>query len=118
MHIAQQQRELIAPPAGEHAFERGCGFFEAPRGLHHHFIAGRVPQRVVDQFEAVHIDEDDGNVVIAPRAHVAQRAVELVHEIAAIGQPGERIVVARVVDTLLQPLALLDLSHQALVHRM
>ena len=49
----------------------------------------------------------------SPRAHFAQRSIELIHEIAAIGQSGEGVVIARVIKALLQVLALLDLGAQA-----
>ena len=62
------------------------------------------PRRIVDQPEAIDVDEHDGEPLALARAHVAQRAIEPIHEVAPIGQAGERVVIARVLEALLQVL--------------
>jgi len=47
--------------------------FEAARGLDHQFIAGRMTQHLIDQFEPHDVHDDDRKARPAPRAHVAQR---------------------------------------------
>ena len=112
MHVEHQHGELIAAPARQHAFERRSGLLEAARGLHHELVAGSVAERVVDELEAIDVDEHDRDAPATPRAHVAQRAIELIHEVAAIRQAGECVVIARMLEALLQILALLDLGHE------
>ena len=51
------------------------------------------------------------------RAHVAQRPIELVHEIAPVRQSREGVVKARVIEGLLQTQALLHLRRELLIDR-
>lgn len=53
-----------------------------------HQVADGVPVRVVDQFEAVQVDEQDrGRTLMAPCR--PQQLVELAHELDAVRQPGQ-----------------------------
>ena len=116
-HIQDQHRKLVTAPARQHALECRGRFLEAARGLHHQLIAGRMTEHVIDEFESGDVDDDDRYALAALRAHVAQRPVELVHEIAPVRQAGEGIVKARVVESLLQTETLLHLGRQLLVDR-
>ena len=116
-NLQEQQGELVAAPAREHSLERRRRFLEAAGGLDHELVAGRMAQHVVDELEAGDIDDDDGDALAPLRAHVAQRTVELVHEIAPVRQSGERIVKARVVEGFLQIQALLHLGRELLIDR-
>jgi len=76
-----------------------------------------VAQHVVDDLEAGDAHEGDRNSLAPPCTQVAQRAIELIHEKAPIGQPGKRIVKARVVERFLQAQSLLHLLRKILVYR-
>ena len=108
--VEQQQRELIAAPARQHAFVASGGALKPGCRLHEQFIARRVPQRVVDQFESIDIDEHHDHARTSTRANIAQYPIELVHEIAPVRQPRECVVIARVLEAALEILALLDLG--------
>ena len=72
-------------------------------------------QRIVDEFEPVDVDQQHGYALATARAQLAQRAIELIHEVATIRQAGEGIVIARVFEALLQLLALLHFGRQLAV---
>src|SRR5882762_2163582 len=118
MNIEQEEGELIATPASEHTLKCRKGMLEAAGGLDHHFVTSRVTEGVVDQPEAVDIDEHYRDPVSLSRAQLMQRAFELNDEIAPVRQPGEGIVITRVIEALLQGLALLDLLGETSVHRL
>src|SRR5262245_51763963 len=73
---------------------------------------------VVDELETVDVDQHDGDAAATPGAHRAQRAIELIHEVAAIGQTREGVVIARVLEALLQALALLDLERELAIRHL
>src|SRR6185437_1295107 len=112
--IARQQGELTAAPARQHARARHR-FLKAAAGLDHQLIAGRVAERLVDELKAIDGHQEDADAAAATRPQLAQRAIELLHEVIAVREAGEGIVKARAIDALLQALALLDLPHQPLV---
>ena len=62
----QDQRELVATEAGDR-IGRAKGVDEPPDGLQD-AVAGHVPERLVDDLEAIEIEQDDGDrrVVIGP----------------------------------------------------
>ncbi len=55
--------------------------------------------------EAVHGDQCRRDGVIRAASHLAQRAIELIEEVVPIRQPGEGIVIVRMIEAALQPLA-------------
>jgi hypothetical protein len=76
--------------------------------LRHHpqqIVASGVPQRVVDELEAVEIDHQKRELLALPLAP-AKRDLDLPAEKHAVGEAGQRIVVRRVRDRLLVALAL------------
>src|SRR5687767_11437502 len=54
----------------------------------------------------------------AAGAQIAQSTVDLIHEIAAVRQTSERVVIAGVLEAVLELLALLDLGDQTTVCRL
>src|SRR5258706_11117934 len=70
-------------------------------------------QRIVDEREAVNVDETHRNALEAAGSHLAQRTIQLIHEVAAVRQPGGRIVVAGMLEVLAQRFILLGFSDQA-----
>src|SRR5260221_14301786 len=74
-------------------------------------------QRVIDEFESDDVYDDDREALAPPRAHVAQRPVELVHEIAPVRQSREGVMKARMVEGLLQIQPLLHLRRELLIDR-
>ena len=65
-------------------------------------VAGLVPERVVDLFEPVEVDEQRGAVDAAP-AGPGEHLLDPVQDEGAVGEPGERIVECLVPDALEQP---------------
>ena len=55
-------------------------------------VAGEVPEAVVDQLEAVEVEEQHGEQVAPAAAGPVERALQPLHEEGAVGQAGERIV--------------------------
>src|SRR5205807_2053512 len=108
---------MPALPVRQHAFDPLDRAGEALRRLQHQLVARGVAQRVVDQLEAIDLDENDRDALPASRAHLAQRTIELIHEVAAVRQPGEGVVVAGMLEAFLQRLVLLHLVEQPLVDR-
>ena len=75
-------------------------------------VAGLVAERVVDDLEAVEVEEEDGDAALAP-ARAPQRLAEAVEEQRAVGQPGERVVQRAVGELELGALALGDVARDA-----
>ena len=80
--------------------QTGNGVFPADRGnqaLADHFeqlVAGIVPQGIVDQFEVIQIDEEQG--AIHPATHRGgHRLPQPVMKQGAIGQAGELVVISQ-----------------------
>ncbi len=94
------------------------GLLKASRGLHDDFVTGGVAERVVDQLETIDVDQHDREALSLASANLTKRAVELVHEVAAVRQTGERVVIARMLEALLQVLALLDFERQLALGRL
>ena len=82
--VQDQERKLVAAPAREHALECRGGFLEAARGLDHQLIARGMPQHVIDELEARDVDDDDRDALAPLGAHIAQRPIHLVHEVAPV----------------------------------
>ena len=68
-------------------------------------VADRMAERVVDRFEAVEVDQVDGEVVLA-FVHGRQHAVDALAELGAVGKPGEFVELGEMCDALLRALAL------------
>jgi hypothetical protein len=76
-----------------------------------------VAQRIVDEREAIDLDENDAKALSPPGVQVAQSPVELAHEVAAVRQSGRRVMVARVLEIPLQSVVLLDLGRESRIDR-
>ena len=75
-----------------------------------HLVAAREPEQIVDQLEAVEIEDHHRQpLLVAPRP--LDRLGQPVVEQQAIGQPGQRVVVGEVADRLLGLLAQRDVAH-------
>src|SRR5256884_2414785 len=68
-------------------------------------------------FRAVNVDQNNRNALPASIAQLAQGSIKLIHEVAAVRQPGEGVVVAGMLEAPLQRLVLLDLGAEAIVDR-
>ncbi len=91
--VATEPRHDIARP------QRAA---QPARDFHQQHIAGVMPQRIVDDLEAVEIDEQHGELpLVAPRRldRVAQQPVEHF----PIGQLGQAVVRGKVFDPLVGP---------------
>lgn len=75
-------------------------------------------EQVVDELEPGNIHDDDSDATTALRAHLAQRPVEPIHEVAPIRQSGEDIVKASMVEGLLKAQPLLHFRGELLIDRM
>ena len=84
-----------SPPSRTDVVGAAYVFADAQRDAAQQFVAGGVTQRVVDQLEAVEVDEEQGE----PRV-VALRTIDLFEqgfvELVAIAQPGQVIVIGEV----------------------
>ena len=90
--VVEQQRELVAAVArdGVAGAQRA---FDPLRDRHQQAVADEVAERVVDELEAVEVEEQHGAAELAVVAARALRLeLEAVEEERAVGQPGERVV--------------------------
>ena len=101
-----QQQELVAALAGEDV-AAADELADAARGLAQHLVAGRVAERVVDELEVVEVEvEERDRLAGAARADEVQ--AQLLLELRAVRQAGERVVVGEVGDLRLGAAALGD----------
>jgi hypothetical protein len=97
--VVADHAELVAAEARDRV--TGAQHVGEPRGQHaQQLIPGAVPERVVDELEAVEVEEEDGGRRSASSA-VVQGERETIHEQRAIRQPGERVVQRLALDLLL-----------------
>ena len=96
LEVRQDHHELVAALAGDGVHLAHAGA-QAPRHVLQDVVAGVVAQRVVEELEAVEVEEEHRHVaLLAARLH--DRLVEAVLHEAPVGQPRERVVVRHVVD--------------------
>src|SRR6185503_9871359 len=76
------------------------GQLEAAGGLDEERVAGAVAERVVDQLEAVEVEEEDAEEAVLLASRVADAVAQAVDEERPVGEAGEGVV-ERVVDELL-----------------
>ena len=89
--VGQDDREFVAAEPGHRIrFPHAGG--QAPGGLLEQFVTGVVAQGVVDLFEAVQVEEQDGDLGSVPSAP-GQGMGQAVHEQRAVGKLGQRIIV-------------------------
>ena len=109
-HAVEQHRELVAAEAGD-GVRRPDGRLQPPGDGDQQPVSHLVAERVVDELEAVEVEEQDrrgGGRVGALGA--ADRLVEPVEEQHAVRQAGERVVQRVVLEALLGPLAVGDVG--------
>ena len=129
-HFGQQRDELVAAQAAhrlQSAVAAHTGRFE--RGVHHllgmahttaqparhldqQLITRGMAQRVVDDLEAVEVDQQQGGQVAQP-AGVVERAFGAPDQLAAVGQAGQRVEVGQVTDAVLSDPAVGHVLHDA-----
>src|SRR4029079_11212572 len=108
-HVVDEDRELVAAEAGERVAGTDAAL-EAPGDFDEELVAREVAQAVVDDLEAVHVDEEDGEAVVGPPGREADRLAEAVEEEGAVGKAGQGIVEGVVDELLLEGLALGDVD--------
>ena len=102
--LLEQDPELVGAEAG-HGVRRAHGLLEARRGGREQLVADVMAHRVVDELEAIEVEEQDRGLDVAP-AQALDRLAEPVHEQHAVGQIGQRVVQRAVADVVLGELAL------------
>ena len=87
--VLEEEAELVAaqPRHGVARAQRGA---EAIAHLHQQLVADRVAERVVDHLEAVEVEEEHGQVLVAPPG-AREPVAEPVHEQRPVRQPGQRV---------------------------
>ena len=104
--LLQQHDELVAAEPRDDV-ARAQAFAQARAHLAQQHVAGLVAERVVDDLEAVEVDEQHRELaVVAPRR--LDRQPEQLREHHAIRQAGEAVVRREVLDALLGALARRD----------
>ena len=103
--------ELVAAEAREHVALAQRGL-QPPAGLAQERIARLVAVAVVDELEAVDVDEQHG--ARGRALAVSELLLELARELAAVDEPRERVVLRRVRQLQLGVLALGDVGEDAL----
>ena len=102
-HSLEQHHELVPAEAAD-----GIAFAQASaqpfRDFLEHAVAGFVAERVVDVLEAVEVDEQDRQLHAVP-PRLGECVAEALTEHAAVGQPGELVIMREMTDALLGLLA-------------
>src|SRR6185437_14496129 len=80
------------------------------RHLDEELVPGGMPQAIVDHLETVEIEEEDGEVLVAPGG-AREGMVETVEQEGTVWQPGEGIVECLVPQLGLIGLALANIAH-------
>ena len=111
--VVEQERELVAG-------EPGDGVVRPQRGLQpsrhrlQQLVAARVAEAVVDDLEAVEVEEQHGRAALGVMALGApDRLVQAVQEQDAVGQAGERVVERVVLQAALGLAAVGDVGDRA-----
>src|SRR5690606_490905 len=89
--IFQDNGEFVAGEtcncvAGTKALSKPVGDF------HQHFVASEVAQAVVDGFEAVEVQEDDGEMQVGSSLRAGDGGLKAVHEQGSVGEGGQPVV--------------------------
>ena len=113
LDLRQHHHELVAADAADGVHHAQLPH-QALGDLLQHLVAGGVAERVVDVLEAVQVDEHHRGLLAVALAR-GQRLGEPVFQQAAVGQPGQRVVVGEVLRARLGLAPVGDLRLQALV---
>ena len=114
VRVFHQQGELVAAQARDHvvlAHAHG----DAPRDLHQQFVAGGVAHAVVDQLEAVQVEEQHGEGLAVAMPCALDGGRQPVQQVRTVGQTRQRIVGRLVGELLLGTQALTDLCAQLVI---
>ena len=103
----EQDGELVAAEPGD-GVARAQRRDERPAICDQQLVAGQVAEAVVDDLEAVEVEEEDGGQPLRLAARALDRLPQPVHEQRAVGQAGERVVEGVVEELLLGLLAVGD----------
>ena len=128
--LGQQRDELVAAQAAHrleravraraHRLERALHHLlavahagtQALRHFHQQLVAGGMAERVVDDLEAVQVDQQERAGVAQP-PRMLDRALHAPHQLAPVGQPGQRIEVGQVADAVFGDAAVGHVLHDA-----
>lgn len=105
---AQQHAELVAAQARDQAAIAGRGL-EALRDRHQQLVADHVAEAVVDQLEAVEVEEARGHQPVTP----GDGRIDRPDEVVAVGQAGQRVVAGAECALLGVATTRGDIGHQA-----
>jgi len=102
----EQDRELVAADPGERVGPADGGV-QQPTDTRDQLVAGCVAERVVDELEAIEVEEEDGSRLVVSGREL-ERSLQLLAEASAVEQAGEGVVVCEVLELALGPLAVGD----------
>jgi hypothetical protein len=95
-HRFHQADEFVATQAGQHV-DQAHMLGQPRRNGNQQFVANPVAKRVIDLLELVKVDEQHRQPLAMP-AVFAQALLQPFDEAAAVGQPGQRIVVGQIIE--------------------
>ena len=98
LDLRQHDREFVAAEA-RHRVGLADALLQTLGGLAQHVVAGLVAERVVDALEVIEID-DEQRELARLAVGLREAARELVHEVLAVRQRGQRVVVGAHVELL------------------
>jgi len=93
----QQQRELVAAQAGQEVVRAQAGA-DALADFDQQRVAGGVAQRVVDQLEAIHVDQHQRERATLVERVLLPQLQDALAEVRTVGQRGQRVVQAFVLE--------------------
>ena len=96
LHVLDQDRELVAAQARDEV-GRAQHRLQPARQVHQQLVAGLVAEAVVDQLEAVEVEEHHREALLRMALHARDRAHQLLVEVGAVRQLREAVVVGDVV---------------------
>ena len=110
--VGEQHDELVAAEARQ-VVAGAQALLQAPADLHQHAVAGLVAEAVVDQLEAVEVDEQQRGLARTGLAELLQGLLQQLVQAQAVGQAGQRIVAGGVAQLLFHRLARADVALRA-----
>jgi hypothetical protein len=113
-HLLQEHHEFVAAQARDD-IARAQAVLETRAHFLQQLVSRFVPQGVVDDLEAVEVDEHHGKAAAVALRHL-DLVVEELAEHHPVRQRGERVVCGHVLDAFLGPLALHELADLAADH--
>ena len=105
--VVDEDGELVAAEP-RHGVADADAAFKPAGDPHQQFVAGHVAETVIDDLEAVEVEEENGELEPVRPLGARDRAAEPIREQGAVGQAGEDVVVRLMDKLLLGGLALGD----------